>query len=533
MRSLARTVALALAFSVAASAAFAERVLRIEEVPIGELDPHKAIDYIDSIINFNAYDSLVWPNPDGTFTGLLAESWEVSDGGLSYTFTMRDAMFHDGSVVDSADVVYSLARTQAIGQAYAYLFVGLTAEAVDDRTVRMTLPAPNAAFLATLPRLSIVNSDLARANQQDGDFGDNGDYSQAFLSGADAGSGAYVVDSHNMQELTIMKQFPDYFEPFDPLAPETVQVRYGIDAATMRTMMAKGELDLSNQWHPYETYGGLATAHDNVALTTEKGVGYVVLPIHTQKPPTDDVHFRRAMVYALDYDAFPNIVKVTDDLVAGFPSRTAIPRAMFGYDWDAPAFKQDLERARAELAKSKYADSLDTIPEVELAWVAEVPIEEKTMLQLQHNLGQIGIRSFITKNPWVRFSDRATTSDSSPHVGLLNYSATYSDPISLLGDYHSSARGSYLSMWWLDDSEVDRLIEASRVELDMHKREEVLKQLQRRILEVAPAIYAYEFDAVFAKGAHVGAPPLDDDSLTVPVMGGNFRFHTWQVNDAM
>ena len=235
------------------------------------------------------------------------------------------------------------------------------------------------------------------------------------------------------------------------MAPETVQIRYGISAATMRTLMANGELDLSNQWHPYETYGGLSEL-ENVALTTEKGVGYVVLPIHTQKPPTDDVHFRRAMVYALNYDAFANIVKVTDELYAGIPARTAIPRAMFGYDTDAPAFKQDLDRARAELAQSKYADSLDDY-EVELAWVAEVPIEEKTMLQLQYDLSQIGIKSRITKNPWGRFSDRATSMETTPHVGLLNFSATYSDPISLLGDYHSSARGSYLSMWWLDDAE--------------------------------------------------------------------------------
>ena len=531
MRSLGRTIAVALAFAMPASTALGERLLRIEEVPVGELDPHKAIDYIDSIINFNVYDSLVWPNPDGSFTGLLAESWDVTGDGLNYTFKLRDAMFHDGSVVDAADVLYSLARTQAIGQAYAYLFAGLTAGAVDDRTVRITLPEPNAAFLATLPRLSIVNSDLARANQQDGDFGENGDYSAAFLSANDAGSGAYRVESHNMQELTVLKPFADYFEPFDPLAPETVHVRYGLDAATMRTLMAKGELDLSSQWHPYETYGGLAD-NDNVALTTEKGVGYVVLPLHTQKPPTDDVHFRRAMVYALDYDAFANIVRVTDDLLAGIPARTAIPRAMFGYDADAPAFKQDLDRARAELAQSKYADSLDDY-EVELAWVAEVPIEEKTMLQLQHDLALIGIKSRITKNPWVRFSDRATSMETTPHVGLLNFSATYSDPISLLGDYHSNAWGSYLSMWWLDDAEVNRLIEASKVELDMNKRAEVLKQLQRRILEVAPAIYAYEFDAVFAKGAHIGAPPLDDDSRTVPVMGGNFRFHTWTVGEDM
>ena len=213
MRALAIGFAVALAFIVTASSALAERVLRIEEVPIGELDPHKAIDYIDSIINFNVYDSLVWPNPDGTFSGLLAESWEVSEDGLNYTFTMRDVKFHDGSAVDAHDVVYSLNRTQAIGQAYGYLFVGLTATALDDRTARITLPATNAAFLATLPRLSIVNSDLARANQQEGDFGENGDYSAAFLSANDAGSGAYTVDSHNMQELTILKRTPTTSRP--------------------------------------------------------------------------------------------------------------------------------------------------------------------------------------------------------------------------------------------------------------------------------------------------------------------------------
>ena len=253
--------------------------------------------------------------------------------------------------VDAADVLYSLDRTQAIGQAFAFLFAGLTATAVDDRTVRLTLPEPNAAFLATLPRLSIVNSDLAKANQQDGDFGENGDYSAAFLSGSDAGSGAYWVDSHNMQELTILKAFPDYFEPFDPLAPETIRVRYGLEAATHGARSCpRASTTCRANGIPTETYAGLAD-NDKVALTTEKGVGYVVLPINTQKPPTDDVHFRRAMVYALDYDAFANIVKVTDDLSAGIPARTAIPRAMFGYDSDAPAFKQDLDRARAELAQ--------------------------------------------------------------------------------------------------------------------------------------------------------------------------------------
>ena len=67
----------------------------------------------------------------------------------------------------------------------------------------------------------------------------------------------------------------------------------------------------------------------------------------------------------------------------------------------------------------------------------------------------------------------------------------------------------------------------------MNKRAELLKQLQRRILEVAAAIYAYEFDAVFAKGSHIGAPAAGRRFQDRAGDGGNFRFHTWQVGDAM
>ena len=85
-------------------------------------------------------------------------------------------------------------------------------------------------------------------------------------------------------------------------------------------------------------------------------------------------------------------------------------------------------------------------------------------------------------------------------------------------------------MWWLNDPEVDGLIDAAKAEIDDDKREGLLKQLQRRIIDLAPAIYAYETESLFAKASYVSAPSLDDKSQTVPVMGGNFRFHTWSVD---
>ena len=144
--------------------AHAQTVLRLDEVPVGELDPAKASDYADSILMFNVYDTLVLPAQGGPGQQPhLAESWEID--GATYTFTLRDDVtFQSGNPLTAADVVYSLERMQALGQGLSYLFGGVTAEAVDDRTVRFTLDAPYAPFVASLVRLPIVDSALVAEN---------------------------------------------------------------------------------------------------------------------------------------------------------------------------------------------------------------------------------------------------------------------------------------------------------------------------------------------------------------------------------
>ena len=96
-----------------ASPAFAQTVLRLDEVAVGELDPAKASDYADSILMFNVYDTLVIPNQGGPGHGAhLATDWSVD--GASYTFSLRDDVsFQSGNAFTAADVIYSLERMQA------------------------------------------------------------------------------------------------------------------------------------------------------------------------------------------------------------------------------------------------------------------------------------------------------------------------------------------------------------------------------------------------------------------------------------
>ena len=81
----------AVAMGLAGPSAAQDRVLRVNDAPIGELDPHKGKDYADSMLMFNVYDFLVRASADGQMLPDLAESWTISDDGLTYTFTLRDA----------------------------------------------------------------------------------------------------------------------------------------------------------------------------------------------------------------------------------------------------------------------------------------------------------------------------------------------------------------------------------------------------------------------------------------------------------
>ena len=83
--------------------------------------------------------------------------------------------FHDGGELTSEDVVFSLDRTLALNAGYARLFAGVRRAAADAQTVDFTLPAPNAAFLATLVRLPVMQKATVMKNIKPGNYGDKGD----------------------------------------------------------------------------------------------------------------------------------------------------------------------------------------------------------------------------------------------------------------------------------------------------------------------------------------------------------------------
>ncbi len=499
---------------------FAETVLRIDEVAVGELDPAKASDYADSILMFNVYDTLVIPQQGGPgHVAHLATSWE-SDGA-TYTFELRDDVkFQSGNSMTAADVVYSLERMQALGAGLSYLFTDVKAEAKSDTSVQFTLAQPYAPFVASLVRLPIVDMAFVKANSES-------EWGEEFLSANGAGTGAYGVKSHNPQEETVMTKSDSYFLGVPDVAPDTVRLRYGLEAATVRTLISQGEHDIASQWLPPEVIQALAK--DGAQLLTESGTGAFYFKMNTTKAPLDDVNCRLALSHAFDYGTAVQMIAINDEVSAGSPASGAIPVGMYGANPADAVMARDMDKAKEYLDACKY-DAADF--NIEVSWIAEVPLEERFALLMQSNFTELGIKSEIKKLPWALFAEQVSKPENTPHISQLFVNAVTGDPDTLLyGMYHSSTPGTWQSPEYLSDAKVDEFLDAGRSAADDAGREEAYKALNARLMEIAPTIYGFDRQSVFAASNRVKVPALSDASQAFGLDGMGFSFRLMEMTE--
>jgi peptide/nickel transport system substrate-binding protein len=528
--ALLLTFALALVvFQANAVLAEGERIFRLEEVPVGEIEPAKATDFADLILVSNIYDGLVWPKAGGGVQPHLAESWAISDDGMTYTFKLRAGIkFHDGSVMTADDVAFSMERMLTMKEGFSYLFDGWVEswKAIDAQSISITLSQSYAPFLGAMSRLPVVNKDLVMANIAEGEYGDLGDYGTAFLSQADAGSGAYAVKSHNKQDLTVMRRFDDYFLPFPANAPDEVRMRYGLEDATLRAMMSKGEHDVSSMWHPTPVYKALDQL-DGISAVMQPQSGVYYVKINTRRAPTDNVHFRRAIALATDYDALAHLITVKDGVAGGVAGRGPIPLGMMGYDDKQPLRKRDLDAARAELAKANWDP--DTTPAVQITSHLCCATHAKVALLLAANLNEIGVKTDLQEMPWPMVMESAANVETTPNLTPMIQLAATPDVDPLMYElYHSGSTGQWHNMEWLQNDEIDALLVKARGEVDTAKREAIYLQVNAMLIDLQPDIFLFDSAGVFAKRDNITLP-FEDPAQRTGMIWADFNFRLVQV----
>jgi peptide/nickel transport system substrate-binding protein len=495
-----------------AAPSFAETVFRLDASAPGEIDPDKGIDYIGSVLAFNIYDALVAPGQHGVpVMPHVASGWKID--GKNYVFTLRpNVKFHSGTTLTASDVVFSFDRMMALARGNSPLFEGRVASvtAVDPHTVKFTLKGTYAPFLAALVRLPILDEKFVKAHETKGKYGDHGDYAEAYLASHDAGSGAYIVVSHVPESETDLKRFDGYFLGVATAAPDKVRIRYGLQPATARELVASGQQDMTSQWLPPEVMRALAQRKDT-HLLSDRGSDILFLHMNTQKPPLDDVNCRLALTYGFDYATARKLAQITPTVSASSPANGPIGRSEFGYNARLPVYAQDLAKAKAYLAKCKYTSP--DARKIDVTWITEVPAEEKLALLMKASFDPLGFETTIKGTPWALYTQEVSKVTSTPGLSIVYIDAPTPDPDSILYNmYYSKSPPTWESASHLKDAEVDRLLDEGRSETDIAKRREIYAALEARLDAVAPAIFAGEISAVFVGRNDFQLPPFQNDS---------------------
>ena len=442
----------------------------------------------------------------------LAESYDVSDDGTVYTIKLRqDAKFHDGTPVTAKDVVYSAERLLRLGQGPAGLFVGVLSPgdtvALDDYTVQFTLDQPYGPFTSILTWLFVVNSSLVEANKGDDD-------GQTFLAANEAGSGPFTMGRWQPGELYEFNAVDDYWRGWpNDNHPTSVIRQVIVEASPRRLAIESGEVDFVD-WMTTDDIAALSGTNGIIAAPGPTLEIYDV-KMNTVDGPTADVNLRRAISYAVDYDAMAAIWSGQAPLLNGPLPPSLSTRT-------APMYTHDLDKAKEALAASAYPDGAD----LEFVYVVGLEDERRTGLVLQDSLADIGINVTLNAIPWsdavATFADPTTSPDMFP----LYSSTAFADPDNYLwAAFESSQAGQWTNPGYYSNPEVDQLLSQARASTDAAERTQLYAQVEEIILTDAPNLFL-----VATPEDHlVGPRILNYADYYCPVMGSMEDFYFFQV----
>ncbi len=448
-------------------------------------DPALAEDFASSIYALNVYDTLYFPDANGDPKPHLAtQAPTVSDDYLTYTFTLRnDVVFHSGDKLEADDVVFSLERLLALKSGLAALLDRVeSVEALNATTVRIKLVEPYGPFLVMLYKLYIMNEDEVMANLDptSSEFGEKKDYGKKWLASNAAGSGPYMIKEYKKDEYILLERFKTWWGGWQDKAPDLFQI---ISNLGEQGKLENKQLDVSSIWLSHDAFEKLALeSHLEIAGIPEASNFNIML--NTQRPPTDDVHFRKALAYLTDYDA----------LLAYLPGSSKphgpVPTIMRGFETPAYEYTKNLQKAQDELDLSACKDKLSADEcKVHLVWVSEVPSEEDMALAFQSQAAALGITVVVVEKPWATLLEDAKSKENALNGTFIQYGAFYPEGMSMLERYHTSYSGTWMQWEWLEDAVLDQAIDDALATVDENERFTKYAAVQATIMDKCPTIW--------------------------------------------
>jgi peptide/nickel transport system substrate-binding protein len=458
---------------------------------IATIDPFDRTDYSIGAVMRQMYDRLFrfeggWPAPVDPG---LAQTWSASEDASEWTFTITDkAVFHDGTPLTSADVVFSYQATLRAQKPRSSLLSGFLdvdgITAPDATTVVMKLKTPYGAFdrFLAFVETPIANMALCKANETDGDDG------AAWLIDHEAGSGPFMQGDWQIGSRYEMTAVDDYWQgwPGESHLSGVVWVKTE-DPGTRKTGLLSGDFDMIDT----VSANDIAEIDGNEATVAEVNYGLLggYLKYNTQTGPTADVNFRKFLAYSFDKQAFSDSQLGYVALMTG-----PLPEGVPGYDPDLdPQYSYDPVKAKEHLDMTEYKDggfSLDFV------YVSGLDFEEAGGLILLAELQKYNITLNMVPKNWPDIVGACTSPETGPAIGFI-FDAFPPLADTWLVEKYSSASwdrptgGSFVACSFYKNEEVDAWIDELRVTTDPDHYAELVDQIQTQVSEDAPDMPLY------------------------------------------
>lgn len=426
-----------------------------------ELDPTtNAAAAIDQIVNHNIYEGLVMIDSKGNIIPGLAESWDISEDGLVYTFYLRRGVkFHDGHELTAADVVYTFERNRnpETGVPHPEYYSPIEGiEALDDYTVQFTLSKVTPQFLTTLGLGDSVVLPSGAADE---------------LRNQPNGTGPFKFVEWVAGDHITLAKFEDYWQEGIPYLDEVV-FKFIPDPSAALAALQAGDVDVVVRM---EAAVALAV-RDTPGLKVVSGPQNLVqiMAINNSREPFNDVRVRRAIAYAINKD------EVIQGTMFGYGTPigshlTPVSPYYIDLNWMYP---YDPGRAKALLAEAGYPEGFAATLRLPQTYALHI----RTGEIIADQLARVGIEVRLEIIEWGRWLEEVYKNADYDltvigHIGKM-------DPAADMTGYGPERPDYYFRRGW-DNPWLDKLMELGASTADFEERLKIYAVVQYIIAEEA------------------------------------------------
>lgn len=451
------------------------------------LDPHASPSAVTFQIIASVTENLLYLTPERRLQPWLAESWEVSPDGKSFTFRLRnDVKFQDGTPLNAEVVKWNFDRIVdpnfKAGGARTALAGYRNSDILDESTIRVNFQEPYAPFLTYVAAgtLSLVSPTAVKER------GDN-------FGLRPVGSGVFSVEEYVSKDHVTLVRNPDYNRnpPWGdhegPAYLEKIIWKFIPEPGTRVTTVETGETQMINLVPSQDLPRLEADPNIRIEKVAWPGAPRIMM-LNVRKPPTDELAVRQAINYGVDKEALvQTLFKGT-----GQPAYAPLTMGMLDDPSLRAFYPYDPEKAQQLLEQAGWKDTDgDGIRERDGKRLEILinnidygggPWPEAQMVQAQ--LLEIGIDAKIksqARAPW--YEDNYKCLTNGPIMFLRS-----GDWDGLYALFHSSVIGSNFNFSCYSNPKVDALLEKGRQEGDVEKRRQIYLDLEKILLEEAVSL---------------------------------------------